>query len=205
MPVLAYAVFAAAIASTMGAYWYYNRDHIAGTTTPNRWSWLIWGATTIVEVLTFQAIAEGATWSEQLLKASVFYVSAACCLYLTVRIWLRSKWKAPNGYEIASVVASVIAIVIWLVFQEAWWAHLVTIAAIPISFIPSWSDAREDPEGEKTCAWALWTLGDALTLIGIVLVIDTDRELPYIVTELGCHAAMWLLVWRREITRFLNQ
>ncbi|MES2994915.1 MAG: hypothetical protein V4681_02710 [Patescibacteria group bacterium] len=197
--IIAVLAYGAAIAATTAAYWHYDRDHQAGHTVPNRWSWLIWGVTTIVEALTFQAISEGATVIENVLKTSVFYVSGICCILVTIRIWRKAEWKMPQWNEVISVIASLAAIVLWVIYHEAWWAHVVAIVAIPVSFIPSWIDARRNPEAEQSRAWGLWTLGDALTFGGILLLIDTDKELPYIITEFGCHAAMWLLVWRTRL------
>lgn len=201
---VAFIVFVAAIAFTVKAFRHYEHGHDDGSITPNRWSWLIWGATTIVEALTFQGLTLEADatlmeWSQSFLKASVFYVTAGYCLLIAGKIWHKAKWQMPNRSEIFAVTASIAAIVIWLVFGEAWWAHLIAILAIPVSFIPSWKDAWKDPEQEHTCAWPLWTLGDALTFVGIWLLIDTDKELPYIAMELACHAAMWLLVARNSI------
>lgn len=175
------------------AYWNYFRDIAIKETSPNRWSWLVWSVTTLVEAFTFKAVSEG--W-----ETSVpFFVSGICCIVVMMRIWKRARWKWPSVTELACVLASFAAVFLWLRNGEAVWAHMLTIVAIPVSFLPTWISAKAHPRGEASSAWWLWTVGDALALAYILMQpsqngIMTWVDKPYAAMELICHASMAILV-----------
>jgi hypothetical protein len=147
-----------------------RRDPIA----PNRWSWLVWSAATAVEAMTYEAV------SSDLIKAVAFFVSAGSCVVITLTIWRRATWKKPDWSEMACIVASVVALILWLYFRLTLVAHIVMIIAVPIAFIPTWRDAWRRPEGERS--------------IVILLRYESPAELPYAVVEFLCHGIMWIIV-----------
>jgi hypothetical protein len=156
---------------------------------PNRTSWLIWATATGVEAGTYAAVNPDAP------QALVFALSTVACVIITAAMWRRSRWRAPDPLEIACLVACLGAIALWLLFQETFWAHMLVVAAVPVSFWPTWASVREDPARERTPAWGLWTLGDMLTLI--VATRDAPiglAEHGYVFVELVCHASVWLMI-----------
>lgn len=186
-------VLLCAVAVGILAYWNYFKDIAKKETSPNKWSWLIWSMTTFVEAFTFNAVSEG--WE----KSIPFFVSGICCIVVTIRIWKRAQWKLPSVTETLSVIISAVAVVLWLKYGEALWAHLLMIVAIPISFLPTWVTTHQHPRGEASSAWWLWTIGDALALAYILMQpspagIASWVDKPYAITELACHASMAVLV-----------
>ena len=176
-------------------YWFGLR---AKHVQPNRWSWLIWSAATGIEASTYQAV------NGDVAQAVVFAISAACCVAVTAGIWARSAWTAPSLTEMICVAASILALVLWGLFQMAFWAHVLIVAAVPIGFIPTWIGALRDRRHEASPAWGLWTLGDLATLILILATLQSGvHELPYIVVELACHTGVWVIVGLGSITSFL--
>ncbi|HEX8389650.1 MAG TPA: SET domain-containing protein-lysine N-methyltransferase [Sphingomonas sp.] len=156
---------------------------------PNRTSWLIWATATGVEAGTYAAVNPDAP------QAIVFALSTVACVIITAAMWRRSRWRAPDPVELACLLACLGAIALWTVFQETFWAHMLVVAAVPISFWPTWASVREDPARERTPAWGLWTLGDLLTLA--VATRDAPiglAEHGYLFIELVCHASVWLMV-----------
>lgn len=183
-------ILIAAIAFSIAAYVEYFRDTKNGVITPNRWSWLIWIVATAVEAFTYEAV------SNDWMKSLVFFISAICCFGVTVRIWGKSKWKKPNWTEVVCVIASGLALSLWLQFQFTLWAHLLMVLAVPIAFVPTWKSAVEDPGNERSRAWGLWSLSDLLTLVVILIRFDRVEELPFILVEFACHAVVWQMVRR---------
>jgi hypothetical protein len=184
---------------TLGAYGEYYRDAANAKIAPNRWSWLIWSATTGMEVVTFQAV------SGDLATTAVFYASMFACLVITLLVWRRGRWQAPSRTELACVCAALIALAVWQVFRQHWWAHLIMLAAIPISFAPTYRGAWEDYQREDCPSWALWAIADLAALLYVWLRHDSVRELPYALLEMLCHAGVWLLIWRRRAAqRFVH-
>ncbi len=156
---------------------------------PNRTSWLIWAATTGVEAGTYAAVNPDAP------QAAVFALSTVACVIVTAAMWRRSRWRAPDPLEIACLVACLGAIALWVLFKETFWAHMLVVAAVPVSFWPTWASVREDRTRELTPAWGLWTLGDLATLA--VATRDAPiglAEHGYVFVELVCHASVWLMI-----------
>ena len=156
---------------------------------PNRASWLIWAAATSLEALTYAAVNPGAP------QALVFAVSAVACLAVTLGIWRRSAWAPPSPTETFCIAASLTALLLWLIFREAFWAHMLVVAAVPVSFWPTWASLWADRSRERSPAWGLWTFGDLATLLVAVRGPELGvPELAYILVELLCHASVWFLI-----------
>jgi hypothetical protein len=180
---------AVAIALSLLGYITYARALQHDTVQPTRTSWLIWSAATGLEAITYAAVNAGST------AALVLLVSAAACIVITLAIWRRGAWTAPTTQEAVCMGACLSALLLWTAFQDAFWAHMLVVAAVPVSFWPTWQSVRADPSRERTPAWALWTLGDAATLL---IAADAARlgvaEYAYLVVELACHASVWLMI-----------
>ncbi|MEI9852588.1 MAG: SET domain-containing protein [Sphingomonas sp.] len=156
---------------------------------PNRASWLIWSAATGLEALTYAAVNPGAP------QGWVFAISAVACLAVTIGIWRRSSWAPPSDTESVCIAACMGALVVWLVFRETFWAHMLVVAAVPISFWPTWASAWRDRSNERSPAWGLWTFGDLATLLIAVRGPGLGvAELGYVVVEFLCHASVWFLI-----------
>ena len=169
-----------------GIYWWGIEMQLV---RPSRTSWLIWSAVTTVEALTYQAVNEG------LLQNIIFFMNAASCLFITFAIWRHSSWQRPTPLELACMALSLAALILWFGFQKADWAHIMVLVAVPIGFLPTWISAWQDKRRELSPAWGLWTLADVATLC---LILQTTKggvmELPYILLELVCHMAVWLII-----------
>ena len=169
-----------------GVYLVGLRRHLV---EPNRASWLIWAAAAGVEAATYAAVNPRApqTW--------VFGISAIACAVVTTTMWRRSRWRSPSPVEGVCMAMSLAAIALWLAFHETFWAHMLVVAAVPISFWPTWASVWEEPARERSPAWGLWTLGDLATLL---IASGTGAtgigEYAYIVVELLAHASVWLMV-----------
>ena len=156
---------------------------------PNRASWLIWSAATGLEALTYAAVNPGAP------QGWVFAVSALACGAVTLGIWRRSSWAPPSDTEAFCIGACMIALIVWIVFREAFWAHMLVVAAVPVSFWPTWASVWRDRANERSPAWGLWTFGDLATLLLAVRAGQPGfAELAYVVVEFLCHASVWFMI-----------
>ena len=156
---------------------------------PNRASWLIWSAATAVEAGTYAAVNAGA------LQVWVFALSTLACLTVTVALWRRSAWSVPSRGELICIAACLIALLLWIVSRNAFWAHMLVVAAVPVSFWPTWQSVREDRARERSPAWGLWAVGDLATLLVATRHGDQQAgEYAYILVELLCHASVWFMI-----------
>ncbi|PAX08558.1 SET domain-containing protein [Sphingomonas lenta] len=178
-----------AIALAAGGYATYLLALTRNLVEPNRTSWLIWAAATGVEAGTYAAVNPDAP------QAIVFALSTVACVVVTAAMWRRSRWRAPDPLEIACLVACLGAITLWVFFRQAFWAHMLVVAAVPVSFWPTWASVREDAGRERTPAWGLWTLGDFATLVVATRAAPIGlEEHGYVFVELVCHASVWLMI-----------
>lgn len=185
---------AAAIGCSIAGYAFYWLGIRRQLVRPNRASWLIWSAVTTVEALTYQAVNQG------LAQNIIFFISAASCLLITIAVWRQSAWQQPSASERLCMGVALASLIVWIGLQQSYWAHVLVVAAVPVSFWPTWRSAIEDRRREQSPAWGLWTLGDLATLL--VVIGGRDRhagDLPYILVELGCHASVWALIGLRSI------
>ncbi|WP_448661657.1 SET domain-containing protein-lysine N-methyltransferase [Sphingomonas sp. CJ20] len=158
------------------------------TVQPNRASWLIWSTATGLEALTYAAV------NPQAPQGWVFAVSAVACVAVTIGIWRRSAWAAPSPSETFCIAACLSALVLWLAFRNAFWAHMLVVAAVPVSFWPTWASVWTDRARERSPAWGLWTFGDLATLLVAVRGPIGVAELGYVLVELLCHASVWFFI-----------
>ena len=182
--------FVIAVTCNFAGYALYLAGLRRNLVEPNRASWLIWSASTAIEAATYLAVNPGA------LQGSVFLVSAVACIAVTIGIWRRSAWSMPTPNEVSCVVACMASLVIWLVFSEAYWAHMLVVAAVPISFLPTWGSVMADRTRERSPAWGLWTVGDLATLILAARsgVEGGAGEYAYLLVEFLCHASVWFMI-----------
>lgn len=173
---------------TLG-YIRYVREIVHNTIRPNRWSWLIWSLTALVETLTYGAIVD------DIYKTAAFFVSVIACIVITILIWSKATWEKPTKIEIFCTIVSIIAVVLWVKYDLAVWAHILITAVLPIAFIPSFQDAWKDYKKEDIYAWQFWSIGDILAIILVATrYTDGPFEFPYAILEFTCHAIMWTAI-----------
>lgn len=181
--------FVLAVGLSFAAYAVYLVGLRRQTVRPNRASWLIWSAATALEALTYAAVNPGAP------QGWVFAVSAVACIVVTMSLLRRSYWAMPSQSETFCIAACLTALVIWLVFREAFWAHMLVVVAVPVSFWPTWASVWRDRSAERSPAWGLWTFGDFATLLITVRAANPGfDELAYVVVEFLCHASVWFMI-----------
>ncbi|QDZ08061.1 SET domain-containing protein [Sphingomonas panacisoli] len=182
-------LFLVALAATFAGYATYLAGLRRNLVEPNRASWLIWSAATAVEASTYAAVNPDG------IQRWVFLFAAFACVAITVALWRRSAWSAPSRIEGFCIAASLAALIIWALFRDAFWAHMLVVAAVPVSFWPTWASVAADRRREWSPAWALWTLGDLATLMLAARTPGSPvGEYAYILVELLCHASMWFMV-----------
>ncbi|WP_066816289.1 SET domain-containing protein [Sphingomonas mali] len=182
-------LFLLALAASLAGYAAYLTGLKRDLVEPNRASWLIWSAATAVEASTYAAVnPEG-------LQRWVFLFATVACVAITVALWRRSAWTVPTRTETFCIATSLGALAIWAMFHDAFWAHMLVVAAVPVSFWPTWASVVADRGRERSPAWGLWTLGDLATLMVAARTPGSPvGEYAYILIELVCHASIWFMV-----------
>lgn len=169
---------------SIAGYATYFLDIRKSNIEPNRYSWLIWSFSIGLEALTYNDV------SGDLLKSACFIIPAMACIFITGKIWLRSSAGKASLVDLNSLAFSIIALIVYILFESSLLAHLVLVVALPVAFIPTIKGMLYNPDKENSFAWYLWVIADVLTLGIIVARFNKAEELPYIITELVCHAAV---------------
>lgn len=181
--------FLIAMTFSFAAYGVYLLGLRRATVRPNRASWLIWSASAAAEALTYAAVNPGSP------QGWVFILSAVCCLIVTASLWRGSNWAPPTMIEALCMAICLVALLIWVAFREAYWAHMLVVAAVPVSFWPTWASVWKDRSAERSPAWGLWTVGDLATLLVAARAGGSGPdEFAYIFVELACHASIWFMI-----------
>jgi hypothetical protein len=182
-------LFLLALAASFAGYAAYLTGLKRDLVEPNRASWLIWSAATAVEASTYAAVnPEG-------LQRWVFLFATVACVAITIALWRRSAWTVPTRTETFCIATSLGALMIWAMFRDAFWAHMLVVVAVPVSFWPTWASVVADRGREGSPAWGLWTLGDLATLMVAARTPGSPvGEYAYILVELICHASIWFMV-----------
>lgn len=181
--------FPVAILCSLGGYAVYLTGLRRQLVQPNRASWLIWSAATAVEAGTYAAV------NPHVVQSWVLALSALACIVVTIGIWRRSDWSLPSRGELLCVAACLAALLLWVGSGNAFWAHMLVVAAVPVSFWPTWESVWADRTRERSPAWGLWAIGDLATLL--VARHSGDQhigEYAYLFVELLCHASIWFLI-----------
>lgn len=183
------ALFLVALAATFAGYATYLAGLRRNLVEPNRASWLIWSAATAIEASTYAAINPDGP------QRWVFLFAAIACSTITLALWRRSSWSVPTRIESICIAASLCALVIWALFRDAFWAHMLVVVAVPVSFWPTWASVAADRSRERSPAWGLWTIGDLATLMLAARSPGNPvGEYAYILIELLCHASVWFMI-----------
>lgn len=182
--------FIIAIVCSLGGYAVYLTGLRRQLVQPNRASWLIWSAATAVEAGTYAAVNPGT------LQSWVFGMAAIACVIVTLGIWRRSNWSPPSRGEVLCMAACLAALGVWVVSSNAFWAHMLVVAAVPVSFWPTWESVWQDRTRERSPAWGMWTVGDLATLLVAARSGEQAQlgEYAYLFVELLCHASVWFMV-----------
>ena len=181
--------FVVALAASFAGYAAYLTGLQRHLVEPNRASWLIWSAATAVEASTYAAVNPDAP------QRWVFLFATIACVAITLALWRRSAWSLPSRTESLCMAACLASLGVWTMFRDAFWAHLLVVAAVPVSFWPTWASVRADRGRERSPAWGLWTIGDLATLLVAARTPGSPiGEYAYILVELGCHAGVWVMI-----------
>jgi hypothetical protein len=179
------------------AYLIYSLEQRRGLIEPSRASWMIWSAANAVEAFTYSALNQGAG------QNLIFFTSSLACLFVTLSIWRHGRWKLPSLTDSLCMLACVASLAVWVVWNDAFWAHVVILIMVPISFIPTWVSVRADRRHEMTAAWGLWSIADFCVLLHVIGSRPTDAmEVTYVALEFLCHASMWVMVGLFSINPF---
>ena len=146
------------------AYYLYMRQAKMGQSQPNIVSWSIWAFLATINALTYRVM------SGDLAATLQFFVGSVGCLLTFIFALVIGKFSWPKRWEDwAMFILGLIATLVWLKYQNATGANMIILAALIISFIPTWDGVVRDPFTEAPRSWVIWTAAFVITTVNVTL------------------------------------
>jgi hypothetical protein len=151
---------AAAAALTIYAFLPYIRGILRGTVRPHVFSWVIWGATTLV--VFFAALQSGGG-----LGAWVIGLSATLTLFIAVLAWKHRADVTITRLDWLFLLLAASSLPLWYFTASPVWAVVVLTAVDLLGFGPTLRKAWEQPWSESMGFYGLFVLRNLLVVAAL--------------------------------------
>jgi hypothetical protein len=173
---------------------FYIRGVLRGETKPHSYTWLIW---TITLGVAAAGLLDGGA---NVLVASSLIVGAVS-VFCTFLLSFKYGTKNITRGDTVLLIASLIAIFIYLQLDQPVLAVLMVSAIDGIGYVPTYRKSWSEPWSENIPAWMLITL----SYIFSVLALDSYNilTLPYLTTIMTANILLIILLFvrRRKIPK----
>ncbi|PLX25966.1 hypothetical protein C0580_00940, partial [Candidatus Parcubacteria bacterium] len=145
------------------AYVLYNIQTRSGQSKPNPASWSVWTILAIINAFSFREV------SGDLVSTLQSFIGSAACIYTFSYALFKGKFSRLGGKEWFTLAMSLLAVLVWWIFQSATYANMIVLLAILVSFKPTFDGVLKDPFREVSRSWWIWTLAYTFTMASILL------------------------------------
>jgi hypothetical protein len=180
----------AAIVLTIVAFFPYVRAIVHGTTRPHVFSWVIWGATTIV---VFLAQLEGKGGA----GAWPIGVSGSITIGIAVLAYVKRADIAITKTDWLFFVAALSSLPLWYLTSDPLWAVVVLTVVDVLGFGPTIRKAYHYPHSESVPFYALFAARNLLVVMALENYSVTTVLFPAVIAA-ACVLLMALLTYRRR-------
>lgn len=181
----------AAIAITFVAFVPYIRDIVRGKTRPHVFSWVIWGATTLI---VFLAQLEGKGG----VGAWPIGVSGAITAFIAVLAYVRRADIGITKIDWLFFVAAMSSLPLWYLTSDPLWAVVVLTTVDVLGFGPTVRKVYRAPQSESLLFFGLFALRNVLVIIALEHYSATTVLFPAAVA-VACVALVMLMAYRRRV------
>ncbi len=172
------------------AYGSYIYKVFQGQIKPHLFTWLVWGfAAGIVCAAQMMTGAGAGGWTAGF--------AAFCCTGIAIlalfkgdKTYTRSDWLA--------LVAAFIAIILWVLTTDPFYAVLLLTLTDAIGYLPTFRKAFHKPDEESWFPFVMVVLQEALALLALTNYNRVTVTYPIAVLILDAGLAV-MLIWRRKL------
>ena len=190
-----YIVFVGVLIQLAGAS-LYLRDTIAGTTKPNRITFILWAALPFVGGSA--ALAEGVGWA----TLPVFIAGFTPLIILIASFHNKNAYWKLRSYDYFLGSLAVLALVLWWFTDNPTYAIVLVVLANMLAALPTLLKSWSHPETETGISYLTSLIGAASAFF--VLEAFSFAELAY-PTYLAIQGAVFVLViYRARLSRVLK-
>ena len=180
-----------AIALTLIAFIPYIRAILKGTVKPHVFSWIIWGATTLLIFLAQLEDKGGAgTWP--------IGVSAGITIFIAYLAYLKRADVNVTRADWLFFISALSALPLWYFTSDSLWAVVLLTAIDVIGFGPTIRKAYHFPYSESLLFFALFTVRNALVMLALENFSVTTLLFPAIMAAV-CVFLIALISYRRRV------
>lgn len=180
-----------AIAVTLAAFIPYIREIFRGSIKPHIFSWVIWGATTLlIFVAQLQDKGGAGTWP--------IGVSAGITIGIAYLAYLKRADVTVTRADWVFFIAALSSLPLWFWTSDPVWAVVLLTAIDVIGFGPTVRKAYQFPYSESLQFFALFTLRNVLVMLALENFSVTTLLFPAVMLVI-CVFMVTLIAYRRRV------
>ncbi len=180
-----------AIAITFAAFIPYIREIFRGSIRPHIFSWVIWGATTLLIFLAQLEDNGGAgTWP--------IGVSAGITIFIAYLAYMKRADVTITRTDWAFFAVALLSLPLWYWTSDPLWAVVLLTAIDVAGFGPTIRKAYQFPYSESLLFFALFTLRNLLVMLALENLSLTTLLFPAAMLVI-CIFMITLIAYRRRV------
>lgn len=166
----------------------YIRDVLKRKTEPHMYSWLVW---TVLQTIGVSAqFSEGAGYGAWALAIGVFF-----CFVIFI-LSFKFGTKNISRFDTVCLVASLVAIVVFLGLENAVWAVILVSVIDFFGFLPTFRKGYQEPHTETVSTFIMSAICNALSLLA--LQNYTAPTIIYVASLLFTNSSFSLMIVLRR-------
>ena len=165
----------------------YVRGVARSATIPNTASWCLWLLLSLLNLVSFVAVA--GTWERSALPAMGSLACAVAFLLLARRGTLQRL--TAHEWWIASIALG--SLLVWWLTRSAVAGNVTLLVAVSLSFVPTYLGIMEGRTREHPFPWILWTLAYVFLTLAVRIGHGAVGEYLYPVLGIVLHATPLVL------------
>lgn len=180
-----------AIAITLAAFIPYIREIFRGSIRPHIFSWVIWGATTLLIFLAQLEDNGGAgTWP--------IGVSASITLFIAYLAFIKRSDVTITRVDWLFFILALLSLPLWYLTSDPLWAVILLTVIDVAGFGPTVRKAYQFPYSESLLFFGLFTLRNVLVMLALENMTLTTLLFPAVMLVI-CILMIAMIAYRRRV------
>ncbi|HUC01815.1 MAG TPA: hypothetical protein VMA75_02840 [Candidatus Paceibacterota bacterium] len=175
------------------AFVMYNKDMLAGKTSPSIVSWALFSFITVINSSSYLVMS--GDW----VKTVVAFTDCFICLVtLTILLLRKGRGSKLDLPDKLILVVGALSLGAWWMFHSAMYANLILQGCYILGFLPTYRNVMKDSRNEPAAPWLIWAFAFVLSIV--VVILRWEGHPADLANPIMCfvqHAAIGLLALRK--------
>ena len=167
----------------------YLRDTIRGKVTPHPFTWIIW--------VTLTAIAYAAQVSDNAGPGAWMNAAVLAICVFIILFSFKNGFDNITRFDTGVFGIGLVAILLWIVTQDALWSAILVSVANTIAYIPTFRKSYKKPHEEAIYLYGVNFFRHGASILALANVSLITALFPAVLTINNGALALFLL-WRRK-------